>query len=609
MSTRGSSTEAARRASTRYGLVHVESGTVLASSVTLGGTERRRWWPRLRAGVSPGEDEALVVTPATWAHTFFAPSPIDVIFVDRDGTILKARPAMKPWRVVRARHAHAVIQGPPGLMNRGDAQIGDRVALREELEPRDDEPPRLTAEEVPESLRTAAGQFASGAPPDGDAADPWDIGPGRGVAAPAPRAAGQPGAEAAAPAVARAPETDLQPAEASTPDLPKAPSRRAFSRGVDLARLLDGRVTLAWFEAVAIAQELFAVLLETGRAGRPVELALGDIAITPEGGVDVRGGERPPLPTVPQAAELLLSLLGAAQTVPVQLRLLALEEVSPTTTATSLLELTTRLAAFERPGRRDIIRDVYTRFTQLPARESEPAAKARPPARQTPPAGPAWWRSRTVQTAAASVALLVAAGLAAAWLWQVVVPLLSDRYGRETPGAGAAAAGDSMSAAAVERIRAAARRIWLGTGAQRAAPTAQAALDSRPAVVGSPAGLPLGPSPKPVASSPMPDAVEDARTVADRGVFSAADAGVVPPSLLRPRLPSSPRAGVRPEDLPLVELLVSPTGEVESVKLVTQSAGVKPSMMLSAIKNWRFEPAKRGGQPVRYRLTMRLTNQ
>ena len=42
---------------------------------------------------------------------------------------------------------------------------------------------------------------------------------------------------------------------------------------------------------------------------------------------------------------------------------------------------------------------------------------------------------------------------------------------------------------------------------------------------------------------------------------------------------------------------------------MTQSAGVMPSMMLSAIKNWRFEPAKRGGQPVRYRLTMRLTNQ
>ena len=174
------------------------------------------------------------------------------------------------------------------------------------------------------------------------------------------------------------------------------------------------------------------------------------------------------MPTVPQAAELLLSLLGAAQTVPVQLRLLALEGVSPTTTAKTLPDLTTRLAAFERPGRRDIIRDVYTRFTQLPAWEPEPAVKARPQARRTPPAGPAWWRSRTLQTAAASVALLVAAGLAAAWLWQIVVPLLTSRDGRETPGASAAAAGDSMSAAAVERF--ARRPAGFGLGRAPSAP-------------------------------------------------------------------------------------------------------------------------------------------
>ena len=53
MSTSRLSRQAARRASTRYGLVHVESGTVLASTVTFAGTERRRWWPRLR-GALPG---------------------------------------------------------------------------------------------------------------------------------------------------------------------------------------------------------------------------------------------------------------------------------------------------------------------------------------------------------------------------------------------------------------------------------------------------------------------------------------------------------------------------------------------------------------------------
>ena len=55
-------------------------------------------------------------------------------------------------------------------------------------------------------------------------------------------------------------------------------------------------------------------------------------------------------------------------------------------------------------------------------------------------------------------------------------------------------------------------------------------------------------------------------------------------------------------------MVVSPAGDVESVKLLTQPTGVGPAMMLSAIKNWRFHPATRDGQPVRYRLRIRLTN-
>ena len=95
----------------------------------------------------------------------------------------------------------------------------------------------------------------------------------------------------------------------------------------------------------------------------------------------------------------------------------------------------------------------------------------------------------------------------------------------------------------------------------------------------------------------------------DETVYSAADADVVRPALVHPRLPSTPRPGVRAEDLPQVEVVVSPEGEVESVKLVTPQAGVKPGMMLMALKAWRFSPATRGGRPVRYRLVVPLTNQ
>jgi hypothetical protein len=94
----------------------------------------------------------------------------------------------------------------------------------------------------------------------------------------------------------------------------------------------------------------------------------------------------------------------------------------------------------------------------------------------------------------------------------------------------------------------------------------------------------------------------------DSKVDSAADAEVAPPALVRTRLPIEPSPGVRADELPEVEVVVSPAGEVESVKLLTPSAGVGAAMMLSAVKNWRFHPATRDGEPVRYRLLIRLTN-
>jgi hypothetical protein len=379
---------------------------------------------------------------------------------------------------------------------------------------------------------------------------------------------------------------------------------------VDLGTLVDKGTPLTWYEAVAIVQELCGVLLGTRRAGPAPDLEPGDVAITAEGRVEVRGGTAPGLPAVAQVAHMLLILLGEAKTLPVQLRLLALQDLSPAPTNTTLSEWSGRLAAFERPERQRIIRGVYERCMETPARDAGTLPTELARARHAKVARSPWWRSRKVRTAAAAVALLVAAGIAAAWLWPVVVPLLSRLDGRGQRDASAAGAEESMTAEAVERIFARARRIWIGVGARPAAPPENARLDATPIHMGGPTGLPTGPAPAPAAAFRLPEAPTGARpAAAEAMVFSAADPEVTPPSLLRPHLPASPRSGVRTEDIPQVELLVSPTGEVESVRLLTQRAGVGSAMMLSAIKTWRFKPANRYGQPVRYRVLVRLTNQ
>jgi hypothetical protein len=216
-----------------------------------------------------------------------------------------------------------------------------------------------------------------------------------------------------------------------------------------------------------------------------------------------------------------------------------------------------------------------------------------------------------VQAPAAALLILVAVGLVAAWLHRSVAPPPAGEADRRGPVARAAATvEESVSQAAVSSLKTVAR--WLGLAATDR-PTALPAVEPAepPVVSGSgpprrPAGRTLKP---PSAGHGVGARAAASPALPDTTVYSTVDTEVVPAALLRARLPLNSRSGVRPEDLPEVELVVSPTGEVETVKLVTPTAGVLPAMMLSAIKAWRFEPATLDGQPVRYRLRMRLTNQ
>ena len=67
------------------------------------------------------------------------------------------------------------------------------------------------------------------------------------------------------------------------------------------------------------------------------------------------------------------------------------------------------------------------------------------------------------------------------------------------------------------------------------------------------------------------------------------------------------RPDLTSEDVGLVEVVISETGEVERVKLISAPANVHESMLLSAIKAWHFVPAEKDGQAVRYRQVMPIT--
>ena len=53
--------------------------------------------------------EGLLLRPAASVHTFFMRFPIDVVFLDRELTVLGVTPELRPWRTAGKRGA----RGPP----------------------------------------------------------------------------------------------------------------------------------------------------------------------------------------------------------------------------------------------------------------------------------------------------------------------------------------------------------------------------------------------------------------------------------------------------------------------------------------------------------------
>lgn len=89
-------------------------------------------------------------------------------------------------------------------------------------------------------------------------------------------------------------------------------------------------------------------------------------------------------------------------------------------------------------------------------------------------------------------------------------------------------------------------------------------------------------------------------------MFDSRDTDVTPPRMHQIRLRSefSPGPASEAAETGLVEVVVSATGTVESAKFVSTPLNVHESMLLSAVKAWRFRPAMRDGQAIRFRLTL-----
>ena len=399
----------------------------------------------------------------------------------------------------------------------------------------------------------------------------------------------------------------------------------AVGGAVRVSDVLERSIPIHWDEAVALVQELVDTVTSANRDDIP---GFEDVLIDASGVVTVtmsHRGDRGPV----AAGRALHELLSTAD-VPVALRLFVTQANVPDTHA-SLQAFANGLAYFGKSGRTELISSIYSRYRSaagdaptavVPRRKPmpppvpvEPKEAFVPPVRKKR-ALPRW--------AVAAVAAMVVIG-ALAMVWQTI----------------GGATGQSPLSAAKSAARAAADFLTLPTPAtQTASTTPEAPLPSPQPSTSAPA--------KPQAATPQqrldaaarklpksresgdvpaivayetlrapvmpsgfdPSASTDAEAKAAlaKAIYTREDADVQPPVMLYPQMPPPLVVGALSEGIVnRMELVIATDGTVERVRLVSTPRRMADMMLLSGAKLWRFSPAVKDGEAVRYRTTLSWT--
>ena len=111
-----------------WGVRNLTSGRVLVSRLEAAFDSATRKRGLLgRDGLDPLS--GLVIAPCGGIHTCFMRFRIDVVFVARDGRVVKVSDAVKPWRLALAVTAFCVIELPAHAAAASQTRAGDRLEL------------------------------------------------------------------------------------------------------------------------------------------------------------------------------------------------------------------------------------------------------------------------------------------------------------------------------------------------------------------------------------------------------------------------------------------------------------------------------------------------
>ena len=109
-------------------LVNTRTGQVIAANPAAAVDSATRRTGLLKHDSMP-DGFALIIAPCNAVHTFGMRFAIDLLFVSRDGTVLKICHAVPRRRIALSWRAFATIELAAGVVD-GTTHVGDQVVLR-----------------------------------------------------------------------------------------------------------------------------------------------------------------------------------------------------------------------------------------------------------------------------------------------------------------------------------------------------------------------------------------------------------------------------------------------------------------------------------------------
>ena len=90
-------------------------------------------WQRFRGLIARprlGEHEGMLISPCGSVHTLGMRYPLDIVFMDRDGRVLKCVNALQPCRAAGSRSARYTLELAPGGIARAAVVDGEVLSWR-----------------------------------------------------------------------------------------------------------------------------------------------------------------------------------------------------------------------------------------------------------------------------------------------------------------------------------------------------------------------------------------------------------------------------------------------------------------------------------------------